>query len=101
MADFHVTGARAHLEGEVSEARHFAEISVASFVAVLLFSLLAPGLIVSASGVVLLVAGLFGAAGLSIARWPRERAGGAWDYAALATFLGFVAVLVSDATPAI
>jgi hypothetical protein len=81
----------------VPSSRRFTELAVTAFVAVLALSVWAPPAFTAALGVVLLAFGLLVAAGLALSRASASRPL-AWDMAAAATFLGFVATLVSDAS---
>lgn len=78
--------------------RRVGELAVTAFVGILALAALAPPAITAAVGVVLLCSGLLLAAGLYLGRSSLSKSTIAWDLAALATFLGFVATLVSDAS---
>jgi len=77
--------------------RGFAEFAVTAFFAVLAVAALAPSAVTAILGVVLLAGGLLLASVLFLRRLPLSKPSLAWDLAAVATFLGFVATLVSDA----
>lgn len=78
-------------------SRGVAEIVVTAFVGVLALAMWAPTVVTAALGVALLAVGFLMATGLWLARVPLSKPSAAWDVAAAAIFLGFVATLVSDA----
>lgn len=80
----------------VSPSRRLAEIVVTAFVGVLALSAWGPPAATAVLGIALLTLGLLLAAGLFLTRGG-FKSSLAWDLAAIATFLGFVATLVSDA----
>lgn len=83
---------------QVPSSRRFAEIAVTAFVGVLALSAWGPPAATAILGTALLAFGLLLAAGLYLTRSSGSKPSFAWDVAAVATFLGFVATLVSDAT---
>lgn len=92
------TGAYASSPRNALANFRFAGTAVTLFCAVLTLSFVAPPAATAALGMLALAAGLAGALVLWAVRWPQTERVGAWDVCALSAFLGFVAVLISDAT---
>lgn len=90
-----------HAVSEPSYGPLVAQLAVTSFVAILALAGFAPGIVTATIGGILLALGFLLAGLLWLIRGRAARPSTAWDVAGAATFLGFVAVLVSEAVPAL
>jgi hypothetical protein len=79
----------------------FAQVVITLFIGVLALGAWAPGLITAAVGTASCILGLMLAGGLWLASGGAHRRKAGWDLAGAAVFLGFIAILISDAVPAL
>ncbi len=90
-----------HAVSEPSNGLLVPQIAVTAFVGILALAGFAPGIVTAVIGGVLLAFGFLLASLLWLVRGRAARPSTAWDIAGVATFLGFVAILVSEAVPAL
>lgn len=87
--------------GHATDSPLFAPVVVSLFVGILALSAWAPGLVTATIGTVFFTVGLTLAGSLWLVSGRGDRRAKGWDLAAAAVFLGFIAILVSDALPAL